>query len=137
MALCGNFMMGSGTNIGKVRGLGSAGHGGEHWLKQRISAVSNLLLTFWFVVSLILLPNFDQATLAQWLAQPVVAVPMMLLLVSIFWHVRLGLQVLIEDYVHDDAMKFASIMLLNFYVVAGGVFGIFTVAKLAFTGNPA
>jgi succinate dehydrogenase / fumarate reductase, membrane anchor subunit len=130
-------MMGSGTNIGKVRGLGSAKHGGGHWLHQRTSAVGNLLLTTWLVVSLILMPNFDQGTLAQWLAQPTVAVPMILMLVSIFWHVRLGLQVLIEDYVHDDALKFGAITLLNFYVVTSLVFGIFVVAKLAFTGAPA
>jgi succinate dehydrogenase / fumarate reductase, membrane anchor subunit len=130
-------MMGSGTNIGKVRGLGSAKHGGGHWISQRTSAVGNLLLTTWLVVSLLLMPNFDQGTLAQWLAQPTVAVPMILMLVSIFWHVRLGLQVLIEDYVHDDALKFGAITLLNFYVVASLVFGIFVVAKLAFTGAPA
>ena len=129
--------MGSGTNIGKVRGLGSAKHGGEHWMRQRTTAVGNLLLTTWLVASLLLMPNFDQSTLAQWLAQPTVAVPMILMLVSIFWHVRLGLQVLIEDYVHDDALKFASITLLNFYVVASLVFGIFVVAKLAFTGAAA
>lgn len=129
--------MGSGTNIGKVRGLGSAKHGGGHWISQRTSAVGNLLLTTWLLVSLLLMPNFDQGTLAQWLAQPTVAVPMILMLVSIFWHVRLGLQVLIEDYVHDDALKFGAITLLNFYVVASLVFGIFVVAKLAFTGAPA
>jgi succinate dehydrogenase / fumarate reductase, membrane anchor subunit len=129
--------MGSGTNIGKVRGLGSAKHGGGHWLHQRTSAVGNLLLTTWLVASLLLMPTFDHGALAQWLAQPSVAVPMILMLVSIFWHARLGLQVLIEDYVHDDALKFATITLLNFYVVGGAVFGIFTVAKLAFTGAPA
>ncbi len=129
--------MGSGTNIGKVRGLGSAKHGGEHWLQQRTTAVGNLLLTTWLVVSLLAMPNFDQGTLAQWLAQPSVAVPMILMLVSVFWHARLGLQVLIEDYVHDDALKFGAMTLLNFYVVAGAVFGIFTVAKLAFTGAAA
>ena len=129
--------MGSGTNIGKVRGLGSAKHGGGHWISQRTSAVGNLLLTTWLVASLMLMPNFDQGTLAQWLAQPTVAVPMILMLVSIFWHVRLGLQVLIEDYVHDDALKFGAITLLNFYVVTSLVFGIFVVAKLAFTGAPA
>lgn len=129
--------MGSGTNIGKVRGLGSARHGGQHWINQRTTAVGNLLLTFWLVISLLTMPNFDQATLAQWLAQPSVAVPMILMLVSIFWHARLGLQVLIEDYVHDEALKFGAMTLLNFYVVASAVFGIFTVAKLAFTGAPA
>ncbi len=130
-------MMGSGTNIGKVRGLGSAKHGGGHWINQRTTAVGNLLLTTWLVASLLIMPNFDQGTLAQWLAQPTVAVPMILMLVSIFWHMRLGLQVLIEDYVHDDALKFGAMTLLNFYVVAGAVFGIFTVAKLAFTGAAA
>ena len=129
--------MGNGTGIGKVRGLGSAKHGGGHWINQRTSAVGNLLLTTWLVISLILMPNFDQGTLTVWLSQPLVAVPMILMLVSIFWHVRLGLQVLIEDYVHDDALKFGAMTLLNFYVVGGAVFGIFTVAKLAFTGAPA
>jgi len=58
-------------------------------------------------------------------------------LVSIFWHVRLGLQVLIEDYVHDDGNKFAALTLLNFYVIGAAAFGIFMVAKHAFTGAPA
>lgn len=129
--------MDSRTYIGRVRGLGSAKHGGEHWLKQRLTAIGNLLLTSWFVISLLVLPNFEHATLAQWLAQPVVAVPMILMIANIFWHARLGLQVLIEDYVHDDGLKFATMAVLNFYVVASAVFGIFVVAKLAFTGASA
>ena len=129
--------MDSRTYIGRVRGLGSARHGGEHWLKQRLTAIGNILLTIWFVVSLLLMPNFEHGTLAQWLAQPVVAVPMILMIANIFWHARLGLQVLIEDYVHDDGLKFATMALLNFYVVASAVFGIFVVAKLAFTGASA
>jgi len=59
-------MMDSRTYIGRVRGLGSAKHGGEHWLKQRLTAIGNILLTTWLVVSLLLMPNFDQGTLAQW-----------------------------------------------------------------------
>mgnify|MGYP006149326391 CR=1 FL=1 len=129
--------MDSRTYIGRVRGLGSAKHGGEHWLKQRLTAVGNILLTTWFVISLLLMPNFEQATLAQWLAQPTVAVPMILMIVNIFMHARLGLQVLIEDYVHDEGLKFGAMALLNFYVVASAVFGIFVVAKLAFTGASA
>lgn len=129
--------MDSRTYIGRVRGLGSAKHGGEHWLKQRLTAIGNLLLTSWFVISLLVLPNFEHATLAQWLAQPVVAVPMILMIANIFWHARLGLQVLIEDYVHDDGLKFATMAVLNFYVVASAVFAIFVVAKLAFTGASA
>ncbi|WP_411289704.1 succinate dehydrogenase, hydrophobic membrane anchor protein [Sphingorhabdus sp.] len=129
--------MDSRTYIGRVRGLGSAKHGGEHWLKQRLTAIGNLLLTTWFVVSLLMIPSFEHAALSQWLAQPLVAVPMILMIVNIFTHVRLGLQILIEDYVHDDGLKFATMALLNFYVIASAVFGIFVVAKLAFTGAPA
>lgn len=128
--------MGSGTGIGKVRGLGSSKHGGKHWIDQRITAVGNILLTIWFALSLILLPNFEYETLAAWLSQPSVAVPLMLMLVCIFSHVRLGLQVLIEDYVHDEGLKFGTLILLNFYVVAAAAFGIFSLAKIAFTGAP-
>ncbi|RDV07032.1 succinate dehydrogenase, hydrophobic membrane anchor protein [Sphingorhabdus pulchriflava] len=129
--------MGNGTNLGRVRGLGSAKHGGKHWIDQRLTAVGNLLLTSWLVLSLLLLPNFEYETVAAWLAQPSVAVPMILMLTSIFWHVRLGLQVLIEDYVHDDGNKFAALTLLNFYVIGAAAFGIFMVAKHAFAGVPA
>jgi succinate dehydrogenase / fumarate reductase, membrane anchor subunit len=128
--------MGSGTGIGKVRGLGSSKHGGKHWIDQRITAVGNILLTIWFALSLILLPNFEYETLAAWLSQPSVAVPLMLMLVCIFSHVRLGLQVLIEDYVHDEGLKFGTMILLNFYVIAAAAFGIFSLAKIAFTGAP-
>ncbi len=129
--------MGNGTKLGRVRGLGSAKHGGKHWLDQRLTAVGNLLLTTWLVLSLLWLPNFDYETVAAWLAQPSVAVPMILMLANIFWHVRLGLQVLIEDYVHDEGNKFAALTLLNFYVIGAAAFGIFMVAKHAFTGAPA
>lgn len=128
--------MGNGTELGRVRGLGSAKHGSQHWLLQRTTAVGNLLLTSWLLLSLALLPNYQHETLAAWLSQPSVAVPAILMLVSIFWHVRLGLQVFIEDYVHEPALLVGSLILLNFYVVAGAAFGIFTIAKLAFTGAP-
>jgi succinate dehydrogenase / fumarate reductase membrane anchor subunit len=85
----------------------------------------------------LVLPNMEHETVAAWLAQPSVAVPMILMLISIFWHVRLGLQVLIEDYVHEDGNKFAALTVLNFYVIGAAAFGIFMVAKLAFTGAPA
>ncbi len=129
--------MGNGTELGRVRGLGSARHGSKHWIDQRLTAVGNLLLAGWLVLSLLLLPNFEYETVANWLAQPLVAVPMILMLVSIFWHVRLGLQVFIEDYIHDEGNKFAVLTLLNFYVIGAAAFGIFMVAKHAFTGVPA
>ncbi len=127
--------MGDGSSIGRVRGKGSAKHGGKHWIDQRTSALGNLVLTVWLAASLLWLPNFEHKTLFAWLAQPLVAVPFILMLISIFWHIRLGLQVLIEDYVHDDGTKFATLILLNFYVVASSVFGIFCLVKIALLGS--
>ncbi len=127
--------MGAGTHLGRVRGLGSAKHGSKHWLDQRITALGNLMLMIWLGVSLFLIPNMDLKTLAEWLAQPSVSVPMILLLVSILWHAKLGLQVFIEDYLHDEGWKLSMLVLLNFYVIGAGAFGIFIIAKHAFTGG--
>lgn len=126
--------MGSGTKIGKVRGLGSAQAGAHHWVLQRVTAVGNLALIGWLLISLLRLPNYEHELLIGWLSSPLVAVPMMLMLVSIFWHLRLGLQVLIEDYVPDHGVKFGLIILLNFFAIGGAALGIFAVAKVAFTG---
>ncbi|MBB4641584.1 succinate dehydrogenase, hydrophobic membrane anchor protein [Rhizorhapis suberifaciens] len=129
--------MGTGTRLGRVRGLGSARAGSHHWINQRVTAVGNLVLITWLIVSAVRLPGLDYETVAGWLGQPLVAVPMILMLISIFYHLRLGLQVLIEDYVHDDGLKFGAILLLNFYAVGGAALGIFAVAKIAFSGGVA
>ncbi|MBO9582011.1 MAG: succinate dehydrogenase, hydrophobic membrane anchor protein [Sphingobium sp.] len=126
--------MGDGTPLGKVRGLGSAREGTHHWIVQRMTAVGNLLLGAWLFASLILLPSLDHWAVTGWLAQPFVAVQMILFLVSVFAHLRLGLQVLVEDYVHDEGLKFVSLMLVNFYAIAGAVFGIFCVARISLGG---
>ncbi len=126
--------MGNGTSLGKVRGLGSAHEGAHHWLVQRFTAVGNLVLMIWLIASIVMLPDLGYATVTSWLSAPVPATAMVLLIVSTFWHARLGLQVLIEDYVHDAGMKFGVITLLNLAVIAGGAFGIFAVARLALGG---
>ncbi len=126
--------MGNGTGIGRVRGLGSAKHGAHHWLAQRYTAVGNLLLVLWLLFSLLSLPGLDYGSVTGWIAQPLVAVPLMLMLISIFWHLRLGMQVMLEDYVHDKGLNFLSILLLNFYALGGAAAGIFAVAKIAFMG---
>jgi len=129
--------MGSGTGIGRVRGLGSAKSGSHHWLIQRMTAVGNLVLVLWFVISLVRLPGLDHDAVVAWLSGPLAAVPMMLLIVSIFWHLRIGMQVMIEDYVHDDALRVLSIVLLNFYAIGGAALGVFSIARIAFGGAPA
>lgn len=126
--------MGSGTNIGRVRGLGSAQEGAHHWIVQRVTAIANMLLVLWLIFSLLRLPNYEHELMVEWLGSPLVAVPMMLMLISVFWHLRLGLQVLIEDYIPDHGMKFGLLTLLNFFAVGGAALGIFSVAKIAFTG---
>lgn len=126
--------MGNGTGIGRVRGLGSAKSGTHHWINQRITAVGNLLLVLWLIFSLLQLQSLDYLAVTAWLAKSWVAVPMILMLVSIFYHLRLGLQVVVEDYVHEEGTKFATLLLLNFYAIGGAALGIFAIAKIAFTG---
>ena len=126
--------MGTGTGIGRVRGLGSARHGAHHWLAQRYTAVGNLLLVLWLIFSLVSLPGLDYESVRNWIANPLVAVPLMLMLVSIFYHLRLGMQVMLEDYVHDKGLNFFCILLLNFYTIAGAAAGIFAIARIALTG---
>ena len=126
--------MGNGTSIGKVRGLGSSHSGSHHWLLQRFTAVGNLLLVLWFIASLLLLPNLHYLTVREWIARPVPATGMALLLVATFWHARLGMQVMFEDYVHTSGNKFAVMALLNLVAFGGGAFGLFCVIRLALGG---
>ncbi|PWG02375.1 succinate dehydrogenase, hydrophobic membrane anchor protein [Sphingosinicella humi] len=125
------------TPIGRVRGLGSAKSGAHHWWLERLTSVSTLLLFVWFVVSLLRMPSLDYRSVVEWLSEPLVAVPMLLLIVSTFWHLKLGLQVVIEDYVHEEGMKFFSITLLNFFTIALGALALFSVLKIAFAGGAA
>lgn len=127
--------MGNGTSIGKVRGLGSAHHGAQHWLLQRFTAVGNVILSVWLLISLVILPDLSFETVSAWIAQPIPATAMVLFVITTFWHARLGLQVLIEDYIHDAGSKFGLFALLNIAVVGGGAFAIFSVARLALGGT--
>ena len=126
--------MGNGTSIGRVRGLGSAHEGAHHWLVQRFTAIGNLVLMLFLVISLALLPGYDYATMTGWASQTLPATALALLVISVFWHARLGLQVLIEDYVHDAGTKFGTLVLLNLATIGGAAFGIVSIARLALGG---
>lgn len=123
--------MGNGTSIGRVRGLGSAKGGVHHWLLQRFTAIGNLLTVLFLVVSILLLPDLSYGTVTEWIARPVSAVAIILLVLSTFWHARLGLQVLVEDYVHEHANKFAAIAALNLIAFAGPAFAVFCIVRIA------
>jgi succinate dehydrogenase / fumarate reductase, membrane anchor subunit len=127
--------MGNGTSIGRVRGLGPAHHGAHHWLVQRFTAAGNLVLMTWLLVSLVMMGDYGHATVTKWLAQPLNSTAMILLVISLFWHARLGLQVLVEDYLHDAGTKFGALVALNLATIGGGAFAIFSVAALAFGGQ--
>ncbi|OWQ96631.1 succinate dehydrogenase, hydrophobic membrane anchor protein [Sphingopyxis witflariensis] len=127
--------MGNGTHLGKVRGLGSSGHGSQHWLQQRLTALANILLVGFLFVSLVRLPLGDHAAVLRWAANPTVALALMLMVVSVFWHLRLGLTVLIEDYAHGEAARLFALVVLNFYAIGGAAFGLFAIARIAFGGG--
>ena len=123
------------TPIGRVRGLGSARSGAHHWWLERLTSISTLVLFIWLLVSLLRLPALDYEGVTEWLASPIAAVPMLLLIISTFWHSKLGLQVVIEDYVHEEGLKIFTITLLNFFVIALGALAFFSVLKIAFAGG--
>lgn len=125
--------MGNGTSIGRVRALGSAHSGTHHWLLQRLTALGNLVLMAFVLVSFLGLGKHDYAAIVGWLVRPVPALAVALLIVSLFWHARLGLQVLIEDYVHEGANKVAVMVLLNLAMFGGGAAGLFFLARIVIT----
>ena len=86
----------------------------------------------WFLVSLVRLPDLEHATVVSWLRQPIAAIPLLLLIASVFYHFRLGVQVLIEDYVHHEGNKVLAVLMLNFYVLALAFTAAFSVLKIAF-----
>ncbi len=122
----------SATPIGKVRGLGSAHHGGEHWLTERVTSIALLLLGTWLIASLLFLPKLDQRTMLEWLHAPSGAVPMALLIVIGFRHALDGVKVVIDDYVHEEGSRFAWNILMLFLAVGGGAVALFALARIAF-----
>jgi succinate dehydrogenase membrane anchor subunit len=122
----------SATPIGKVRGLGSAHHGGEHWITERVTSIALLLLGTWFLVSLLLLPRLDQRTVVEWLHAPSGAIPMALLIIVGFRHALDGVKVTVDDYVHEEGSRFVINLLLLFLAVAGGALALFALARISF-----
>jgi succinate dehydrogenase / fumarate reductase membrane anchor subunit len=124
----------SATPLGKVRGLGSAREGGEHWLAERVTSAALLLLGTWLIASLLFLPSLDQSTLAEWLAAPSGAVPMALFVVTSFIHALDGMKVIVDDYIHDEGNRFSVNTLLLFLAVGGASLALFALGRIAFGG---
>ena len=122
----------SATEIGKVRGLGSARAGGVDWLAERVSSVALLLLGAWPLASLLFLPKLDQTTLAEWLRNPSGAVPMAIFVVTSFWHGLDGLKQVVDDYVEGEVNRWALNTLFLFLAVAGASLALFALGRIAF-----
>jgi succinate dehydrogenase / fumarate reductase membrane anchor subunit len=119
------------TPLAQADGLGSPGEVAEHWWTERLTSASTLFLFVWLGVSLLRLPDLGYGSVSEWLKAPVNATAMLLLILSTAWHSKLGMQVFIDDYVHEQGNKLFALMLVNFTLVAGAALAIFSVLKIA------
>lgn len=122
------------TPLGEVRGLGSARAGGHHWGVERMLSAATLALLVWLGVSLWRLPGFDHQAVTLWLRHPLAAVPMLLLIVATFAHLKLGLAVIVEDYVHEEGSKLVWLLLIKFAAIFAAALAAFCVLKIALGG---
>ena len=120
------------TPLGRVRGLGSAKSGTEHWWLQRVTAIANIPLVIFLVVFVIRHLGASRAEIVASIANPFVAILLALTFVSVLWHMRLGLQVVIEDYVHGHVAKFAALLANSFVTVLLGVAALYAILKMSF-----
>jgi succinate dehydrogenase / fumarate reductase membrane anchor subunit len=117
--------------LGRAVGLGSAKEGVEHWWLQRITAVALVPLSLWFVIAIIRLVGADVDSVRDWVGNPLSAIGLVLLVIATFYHASLGLQVVIEDYVHAELTKLGLVVVIRLGCFAFAVAGIFAVVGMA------
>jgi succinate dehydrogenase / fumarate reductase membrane anchor subunit len=122
------------TPLGRVRGLGSAKDGTHHWWMQRVTAVALIPLVVIFVIYVLTLIGAPHAEVATTLGSPFGSLVALLLIAAVFYHFKLGMQVVIEDYVHGEGAKLTLLMLSNFFCIVVGLASALSVLKLAFGG---
>jgi succinate dehydrogenase / fumarate reductase membrane anchor subunit len=120
------------TPLGRVRGYGSAKSGTEDFVRQRLTAIANIPLTIGAVLIVISLIGRNHAAVAQILGSTPVAIVMLLFIISIFYHMRIGMQAIIEDYVHEERAKYALLIINTFFTIAVGFSSIYAILKLSF-----
>ena len=118
--------------LGRARGLGSAKSGVGHWWAQRLTAIALLPLSLYFVLSVLLLDGANQAAMQRYMAEPWNGVLFLALIFALFYHLRLGLQVVIEDYIHSDAKRLAALLAMRAGVIFFGLLAALSVLKLPF-----
>ena len=120
--------------LGRVLGLGSAKEGVEHWWRQRTTALLLVPLTLWFVITAIGLIGADRTAIVAWMHNPMAAVFMVLLIGATFYHAALGLQVVIEDYIHQEVAQITTLLVMRLLCILFVLRGILAVLRLAFAG---
>lgn len=122
------------TPLAKVRGLGSAKEGTDHFWRQRLTAVANVFLISFFVVLVISLQGGDHIDVVGALRNPLVSIILLLVILSSVYHMKLGMQVIIEDYIYGEGMKFVTLMANTFFCAFIGLGCVFAVLKIGFGG---
>jgi len=120
------------SSLGRARGMGSAKSGLGHWWAQRLTSLALLPLALYFVLSVLLLEGADQAAMLRYMAEPWNAVLFIALILALFYHLQLGLQVVIEDYIHAEGKRLASLLAMRAAVGAFGLLALLSVLKLTF-----
>jgi succinate dehydrogenase / fumarate reductase membrane anchor subunit len=122
------------TPLAKAKGLGSAKEGISHWWRQRLTALLLLPLTLWFGFAVASIPEASHASLTAWISSPMVTVALVLLILTVFYHAQLGLQVIIEDYVSTHWRRTSAIILVSFLCLLLAVIGVIAVLRIALGG---
>ncbi|TDQ82108.1 succinate dehydrogenase subunit D [Dongia mobilis] len=122
------------SHLGRARGLGSAHEGLHHWWAQRLTALALIPLSLWFVASVVCMAGADYAAVSQWLSQPFTVGALSLTILAVFYHAVLGLQVVIEDYIHGKALKLVLLVGLQFAGFGLAAAAIVSLLVIAFAG---
>ena len=121
------------SDLGRVRGMGSAKEGTHHWWHQRLTAIALVPLSLWFIIALLGRLDATHAETVAWISSPLITGLLIALIITTFYHTILGLQVVIEDYVHLEWAKITLLIIVKLGLAFGGLIGVLAVLKIAFT----
>ncbi len=119
------------TQLGRAKGLGAARSGVHHWWAERVTSVALIPLTLWFVFSVLAMAGHPQAAIAHWVGHPLVAALLIALILASFHHAQLGLQMVLEDYIHDEGQRLIWVLVVKGVVYLLGLMALLAVLKLA------
>ena len=117
--------------LARVKGLGASGEGSHHWWVQRMSALALIPLTLWFLFSVVSVIGQDYQSVTAWVARPHVAIFLLIYLSAMFYHGMLGLQVIIEDYIHNESTRLISLLVMRAIMLLSGIAAVFAVLSIS------